>query len=90
MLLEQEGYEPTTTKTKCALTKTDNDRLSAWQRTNLSVTWCEQLDPWKYEREIISAMQPPMNLAENVDHPFHATMSKARTRFRDAARHRME
>jgi hypothetical protein len=33
-------------------------------------------------------MQPPMNLAENSSHPFHAKMSAARRRFRDAARQR--
>lgn len=88
LLFEQEGFHPTTTQIKFVLPRQDNRRLSEWQQGNLSLTWCAQLEPWKgmLEAEVIAEMQPPMNLAENSDHPFHATMSDARRRFREAAR----
>lgn len=86
LLLEREGYVPTTTKTKFVLTKEDNGRLSDWQQANLFLTWSEQSEPWMYEDEVIAAMEPPLNLAGNSSHPFHATMSQARRQFKDAAR----
>lgn len=92
LLLEAEGFQPTMKKskktTKYVLSREDNRRLSNWQQVNLSLTWCEQPEPWKgeLEKRVIAAMQPPMNLAENSSHPFHRTMSAARSRFREAAR----
>lgn len=90
LLLEAEGFQPNMRKTdkttKYVLTRDDNRRLSDWQATNLSLTWCEQPEPWKMEGRVIAAMRSPLNLAENSSHPFHSTMSAARSRFREAAR----
>ncbi len=88
LLLEAEGFEPTTTKTKFVLIPEDSRRLSDWQQVNLRLRWCEHPQPWQgaLEAEVIAAMQPPMNLEENTAHPFHLTLSEARRRLRQAAR----
>ena len=88
LLLEAEHFVPVTTKTKFILTRADNRRLSEWQEASLRLAWCEQEEPWDgtLERNVIATMQPPLNLAENRSHPFHATMSAARQNFRNAAR----
>jgi hypothetical protein len=86
LLLDAEQFAPTVTATKYTLTRDDNRRLSAWQRAHLFLTWCEQPRPWEVEADVIAAMQPPLNLAENHAHPFYDTLHEARCRFRQAAR----
>jgi hypothetical protein len=86
LLLDAEQFAPTMTTTKYTLTRDDNRRLSAWQRAHLFLTWCEQPQPWQIEGDVIAAMQPPLNLAENREHPFYDTLHEARGRFRQAAR----
>jgi hypothetical protein len=86
LLTERENFGPVCKGKKFLLLRPENDRLSAWQADNLSVTWCERPEPWSIEDEVIATMQPPLNLAQNRGHPFHATMSLARERFRERAR----
>jgi len=85
LLLDVERFAPTMTTTKYTLTSDDNRRLSAWQRAHLFLTWCEQPQPWRIEGDVIAAMQPPLNLAENREHPFYDTLHGARGRFRQTA-----
>lgn len=85
ILLEELDLHPEKRKLKFVLPKPDNRRLSDWQRTHLSLTWCESDEPWMLENEVILAMQPSLNLASNSEHPFYATLKKARTAFRSAA-----
>jgi hypothetical protein len=90
LLMDAEQFQPVVTAMKCMLTRADNQRLSAWQRSNLSLTWCDQPEPWAIEGDVVAAMQPPLNLADNHDHPFYETMHRARCRFRESAGERAE
>lgn len=53
--------------------------------SNLGLTWCELEEPWLIEGQVIAEMTPPLNLAENARHPFHAEMKEVRSRFRAVA-----
>jgi len=86
LLMDAQDFQPIRRGAKYVLTQDHNRRLSEWQQTHLSLTWCEYAEPWTVEGAVIATMEPPMNLAENASHPFHPTMSAARRRFREAAR----
>lgn len=86
LLVDTLRLTPHRTKTKYVLPATQNQALSAWQREHLKLSWVEHDAPWLIEDEIIAALRPPLNLAGNAAHPFHSTLSKARGRYREAAR----
>ncbi len=85
LLMDAEKFQPTRRGAKYLLNNNDNRRLSEWQQAHLRLTWCAHTEPWTVEAGVIATMTPPMNLAENAAHPFYATMSAARRRFRGAA-----
>ena len=84
LLIDTLPLTPHRTKTKYVLPAAQNQALSAWQREHLKLSWVEHDAPWLMEDDIIAVLRPPLNLAGNASHPFHATLSKARDRFRKA------
>lgn len=82
LLLESEGYDRVRTIKKVVLTAKDNRRLTEWQERHLRLTWAKHDEPWTIEHDVIAALKPPLNLAGNLNHPFHAALSDARRRFR--------
>jgi len=86
LLIDELGFRPRQTKTKFVLPPDQNRRLSDWQQSNLRLTWSEHDKPWNIEDAVIAELEPPLNLAKNASHPFHSTLTKARERFRGAAR----
>jgi hypothetical protein len=85
LLRETLSLRPGRTRTKVVLSKQENDLLTSWQREHLHLTWCPTLKPWVTESKVIAAMAPPLNLAGNAGHPFHATLTRARKALREAA-----
>jgi hypothetical protein len=86
LLREELDLHPRETTTRIVLPKADNDRLSAWQRRHLRLTWALTAEPWSTEDEVIKAMSPPVNLASNSSHPFYSTLSSARKGLGEAVR----
>lgn len=84
LLFETTGWSPVMSD-RPLLTKDDNAALSAWQRENLRLSWAVRPRPSEIERAIIEKLRPPLNLEGNRTHPFAATVSAARKRFKDAA-----
>lgn len=84
LLFEEKSWQPIM-RDRALLTKEDNAALSEWQRENLRVAWAVRDRPWEIEHEVISRLAPPLNLEGNKNHPFAATLSAARRRFKDAA-----
>lgn len=72
--------------TKVVLPKDQNTALTTWQQTHLRLTWYATPKPWLVEAAIIAALRPPLNLDDNTDHPFFATLSAARRALNQAAR----
>jgi hypothetical protein len=69
------------------LTFADGEQaLSAWMADNALVTWVETPEPWAAERELIAAVDLPLNLAQNRRNAFHAELTRRRARARAAAR----
>lgn len=53
LLLEALDLHPEERKMKVVLAKPDNQRLSDWQRTHLSLTWCQSDEPWLREKDVV-------------------------------------
>jgi hypothetical protein len=85
LLCEQKGWCPVGRGKKVLLTPADNAALSAWQRSNLALTWAIRAHPWEIEPDVIARMGPPLNLASNASHAFYSTVHGARASFRQAA-----
>jgi hypothetical protein len=85
LLQDELHLTPSTRGDMTVLGRDDNERLSDWQRHNLSLTCCVRLRPWEIEGEVIALMQPPLNCAENASHPFHPRVRDARAQFRRRA-----
>jgi GIY-YIG catalytic domain-containing protein len=60
--------------------------LSAWMADNAYVIWMETPAPWAAERELIAAVDVPLNLDQNRRNAFHAELTLRRARARAAAR----
>ena len=61
-------------------------RLSAWMAGNAFVTWAETPEPWAAERDLIAAVDLPLNLDQNRRNAFHAELTRRRAQARAAAR----
>jgi hypothetical protein len=61
-------------------------RLSAWMANNAYVTWMETPEPCAAERELIGAVDLPLNLDQNRHSAFHAELTRRRAHARAAAR----
>lgn len=78
MLWRREGWEAVRSGSgKVRLSPTSNKRLSEWQLANLQVAWAVVEDPWRFEREVIQLMSPPMNGEFNQGHPFYTAIGAA-------------
>jgi hypothetical protein len=86
LLLEQLELRPVHPSDRPILTREDNAMLSSWQREHLGLTWAVHPEPWRVEAEVIHELQPPLNLAQNASHPFHASLAAARARLRRVSR----
>jgi hypothetical protein len=53
---------------------------------NAFLTWLETPEPWAPERELIAAVDLPLNLDQNRRNAFHAELTRCRARGRAAAR----
>ncbi len=66
----------------------DENAINAWMSANAYVTWAEHPAPWSVERQVINALNLPLNLADNLDHPFRTRLRQARSALRVAPRDR--
>lgn len=85
LLIGALSLTPTKKGTKVILPRDQNSQLSTWQKTHLRMTWHATPKPWLIEAAVIAALRFPLNLADNDDHPFHATLSAARRALKQAA-----
>jgi hypothetical protein len=85
LLWQREGWSLSRRGNSPVLVPEDNQALSAWQREHLRVSWTVRPHPWEVEPQVIKALSPPLNLAENRQHPYSWTLSEARQRLRSAA-----
>lgn len=83
LLFEAKGWKPLMTD-RPVLSREDNAALTEWQHEHLRLTWAVHPEPWTIEHEVITTLQPPLNLAGST-HKFGATLSAARRRFKEAA-----
>lgn len=85
LLVGELSLTPNKRGEKLILPPPQNAKLSAWQKTYLRMTWHATAQPWLIEAAVIKTLRPPLNLADNDDHPFHSTVSAARKALRRAA-----
>jgi hypothetical protein len=85
LLWQQEHWSLTRRGNRALLAPSANEALSAWQRRHLRVSWVGRRNPWDIESQVIKAMSPWLNLAENRQHAYGWTLSEARQRLRSAA-----
>ena len=60
-------------------------RLSEWMDENAFVVWRPDPEPWELESQLIASLSLPLNLGENKQHPFHATLSSIRRKAKEHA-----
>lgn len=86
LLWEKEGWTPRLTeKGRFKLSREDDAALRGWQERNLRLSWVPVERPRDTEDFAISELEPPFNLAGNLDHPFYEGMSNARACFKAKA-----
>ena len=71
--------------TQPRLHREDDKQLSEWLGENVRLCSALHSEPWLIEGAVITALAPPLNLADNASHPFHATLSQARAALRAKA-----
>jgi len=60
--------------------------LDEWMEDNAFVCWVKHPAPWEMENEIISELSLPLNLQDNLNHPFHKTLTEMRKKAKQNAR----
>jgi hypothetical protein len=60
--------------------------LTTWMADNALVSWVECAEPWSLEAETIRNIYLPLNLDQNEQSPFYATLSRIRREAKQAAR----
>ncbi|TFV47789.1 GIY-YIG nuclease family protein [Blastococcus sp. TF02A_35] len=85
LLTGSQGYRTRWTS-RTVLEPADEQRLSAWMREHLSLTWAVHPAPWEVEAGVIERLAPPLNQADNAAHPLHAVVREARARWTASAR----
>ena len=60
--------------------------LREWMEANAFVTWITHPEPWIVESKAIERLYLPLNLDQNKSHPFHTTLSNARSMAKARAR----
>jgi hypothetical protein len=90
LLLTAEGYTTRWTTDRVVPIDADEERLSAWMREHLRVTWAEHPEPNDVEATVIKELGPPLNQDHNRAHPLFATIAAARAAYRASAGPRPE
>jgi len=85
LLLTSEGYTTRWTADRVVPIDADEDRLSAWMREHLRVTWAEHPEPKEVEAAVINELGPPLNQDHNQAHPLHSMIAAARAAYRASA-----
>jgi hypothetical protein len=85
LLIQEIGLKPRLHGRRIVLDPPDNELLRSWQLEHTQLTWYVRDRPWEIERDVILLMKPPLNSAENRDHPFFPAVRVAREAFRAAA-----
>jgi hypothetical protein len=85
LLTEGQGYRTRWTS-RTVLLREDEVRLTAWMREHLSLTWAVHPAPWTVEAEVIGRLAPPLNQADNSEHPLYSFVRDARKRWTASAR----
>jgi hypothetical protein len=85
LLMASEGYTTRWTTDRVVPIDADEDRLSAWMRQHLRVTWAEHPRPEDVESAVIGELGPPLNQMHNKTHPHYATIAAARAAYRTSA-----
>lgn len=75
---------PESGKGKISFGETEK-RLSAWMAENAFVVWKAVPEPWKQEVPLIQALDLPLNIDNNRQHPFCETLRAARRNARALA-----
>lgn len=86
LLWEEQGWKPIWPSDRVLLSPEENLKLSQWMAQNLRVAWLPHPEPWKVEAELISVLQPPLNVMANQSHSFYPVIKAARARLEAAAR----
>jgi hypothetical protein len=61
-------------------------RLSEWMADNARLCWVACPQPWVVETRAIAALDLPLNLSQNSEHPFHARLTALRADAKARAR----
>jgi len=61
-------------------------QLSDWMERNAFVCWVKHPRPWEVEHRIIKRLRPALNIEENADRPFCASLSALRSEMKRKAR----
>ena len=85
LLTGDQGYRTRWTS-RTVLEPADEQRLTAWMREHLSLTWAVHPAPWEVEAGVIEQLTPPLNQADNRAHPLYAVVREARARWTASAR----
>lgn len=78
LLADTEHLRTRWTSTRVVLVSDDEQRLTAWMRDTLQLTWCEHPHPRQAEPAVIAALRPPLNLDHNANNASYALVKTAR------------
>lgn len=84
LLMPTEGYRTVRTD-RVVLVPEDEERLTAWMHEHLTLTWAEHPDPLPVERELISRLNPPLNVDGASAGAALDAVRKARARYHESA-----
>lgn len=60
--------------------------LDDWMDANALVCWVEHDEPWILEHELIQSHSLPLNIQDNLHHPFSASLSALRREAKQSAK----
>ena len=61
--------------------------LNEWMARNAYVLWIEDSEPWTVEATLLKSLSLPLNIQDNLHHPFSGTLTRLRADAKNAARH---
>jgi hypothetical protein len=71
--------------TRRTFTAVGEQKLSDWMSENALVTVVETIEPWFWEDLALETLDLPLNLKDNVGHPFHPVLTSVRAAARISA-----
>lgn len=83
LLMDEQGFRTRWTD-RVILIDHDELRLTAWMRHQLLLTWCQHEEPRQVEANLITRLQPPLNI-DHTSGPHRDVIFDARCRFRASA-----